>query len=63
MAEIDLTWHSTPQLWVAVREGQCGCEDCAGKFPFGMGKTKEAAVKALRDSEADACDATGVEPR
>jgi hypothetical protein len=48
---IDLTWHSTPQLWVAMREGVCGCPEC--KPAYGMGKTQEAAVKALLECEED----------
>lgn len=51
--DIALSWHSTPQLWVAQREGYCGCSECARKRPYGMGKTKEAAIKALLEMEAE----------
>jgi hypothetical protein len=43
--EIDLSWHSTPQLWVATKKDACGCGEC--KQPYGMGKTKEQAVADL----------------
>jgi hypothetical protein len=48
-ADIDLTYHSTPGLWVATKKDQCGCEDCAGKYPWGMGRTKEEAVADYRE--------------
>jgi hypothetical protein len=51
MNDIDLTWHSTPQLWIAMRHGVCCCPEC--KPPFGMGKTKEEAVARLREWETD----------
>lgn len=44
---IDLTWHDTPQLWVAYRG--CGCVEC----PKGFGKTRDEAVAALLESELD----------
>jgi hypothetical protein len=53
MNDIDLTWHSTPQLWIAMRKGYCGCTACMNTQPFGMGKTQEAATKALLEYEAD----------
>ena len=46
-SDIDLEWHSTPQLWVAYRG--CGCSE----GPKGMGKTQEEAVKMLKEWEAD----------
>jgi hypothetical protein len=47
--DIEVYWHSTPALWIATKEGQCGCEDCAGKFPWGAGRTKEEAVADYKD--------------
>lgn len=51
MSDIDYTWHSTPQLWIAMRKGVCGCPEC--KPPFGMGKTKEEAEAQLLEWEED----------
>lgn len=51
MDTINYEWHSTPQLWVAVRDGYCGCNDCAGKVPMGFGKTKEDAAANLIEQE------------
>lgn len=48
---IELEWHSTPALWMAVRPGLCWCYECAGKHPRGMGKTKEAATANLLERE------------
>jgi hypothetical protein len=59
MNEIEYTWHSTPQLWIAMREGYCGCHEC--KPPFGMGKTKEEAKARLLEWEADSSNGDGEE--
>jgi hypothetical protein len=54
MTDIDLTYHSTPALWIATKKDQCGCEDCAGKFPWGAGRTREEALADYREkSNAD----------
>ena len=45
--DIELTFHSTPQLWAAKREGYCGCHGCQGKIPIGWGKTETAALANL----------------
>jgi hypothetical protein len=52
MTAIDYTWHSTPGLYIAMREGACCCPEC--KQPFGMGKTKEEAEARLLEWESDA---------
>jgi hypothetical protein len=56
MTDLDLTYHSTPALWIATKKDACYCQDCVGKQPFGMGKTKEAAVKALQEYEDEQAD-------
>ena len=48
---IEFSWQSTPQLWMAYREGQCFCEDCRYKATVGFGKTKEAATADLLENE------------
>ena len=49
--KIDFEFHSTPQLWIATREGRCQCSEC---LVYGMGKTKEAAAEALIEAEDQA---------
>lgn len=52
MNEIQLSWQSTPALWMALRNGQCFCEDCRYSATVGFGKTQTAAVADLIDKEA-----------
>lgn len=49
--DFDLSWQP-PGLWMAVREGLCWCNECAGKHPKGFGKTKEEAVAELLEQES-----------
>lgn len=42
-------WHSTPQLWSAVRPGYDGAPDA--HCPIGFGKTKAEAEQDLIDME------------
>ncbi len=53
MNDIEYSWESTPQLWMATREGQCFCMDCAGKVPVGFGKTREEAMVDLMEREEE----------
>lgn len=64
-AEIELSWQSTPALWMAYRRGQCFCEECSYKATVGLGKTKEAATAELieKEREADVRDETLEERR
>jgi hypothetical protein len=51
MTKIELSWQSTPALWMATREGLCWCEDCRGKHTKGFGKTKEEALADFHEQE------------
>ena len=53
MNDIEYSWESTPQLWMATRDSYCGCQDCAGKVPMGFGKTREEALVDLLEREAE----------
>jgi len=48
---IEFEWQSTPQLWLARREGLCGCEECMRRFPYGLGRTQDEAERDLRERE------------
>lgn len=56
MTEIELSWQSTPALWMASRKGQCFCEDCRYKASVGFGKTQTAAMADLIEQEAERGD-------
>lgn len=52
MNDIEYTWQSTPQLWMAMREGYCCCPEC--RPPQGFGRTKEEALRELMEREEEA---------
>lgn len=49
MSNIEYHWQSTPQLWMAIREGYDGAID--SKYPQGFGRTKEEAAADLIEKE------------
>lgn len=46
---VEYEWHSTPQLWSAVRPGYDGAPDSG--CLIGFGRTQEAAATDLREQE------------
>ena len=56
MNDIEYSWQSTPQRWMATRPGLCWCEECRGKHAKGFGKTREEALVDLLEREDDAAD-------
>lgn len=54
MTDIDYTWQSTPQLWMATRPGLCWCEECSRRNAAGFGKTREEALVELLEREEEA---------
>lgn len=49
--DIEIQYQSTPRLWMALREGYCGCGEC--KFPVGYGKTPMEALADLMEQEEE----------
>lgn len=56
MKDIELSWQSTPRLWMAYRKGQCFCEDCRHKVPVGLAGTELGAILDLAEKEAERRD-------
>lgn len=52
MENIEYSWQSTPQLWMAMRDNYCGCGECS-RGNYGVGKTKEEAKADLIEKEED----------
>jgi hypothetical protein len=48
---INYSWQSTPQLWMAVFDNYDGAID--SKHPVGFGRTKEEAAADLIEKEAE----------
>ena len=49
---IEFSWQSTPQLWMATRPDLCWCEECSRKNARGFGKTQEDAALELLEDES-----------
>lgn len=50
-SELELSWESTPAVWMATLPGLCWCEDCRGKHVKGFGKTKDEAVADFNENQ------------
>lgn len=48
-----IDFQSTPQLWMATRDGLCWCEECSTKNDYGLGKTPAEALAHLIEQELD----------
>ena len=51
MMGVIFSWQSMPALWMAYRDGYCGCGEC--NPPTGYGKTQDEALADLIEQEED----------